>query len=101
MKINPLFQSEIVSRYVSGATSVPQKTETVKQASCDTVELSSSAQNYAQLLRNTRSALEESESGESAHVDEIQSKLEKGTYQVSNDDIVDALAGYGDIPQYC
>lgn len=101
MRINPLFQSEIVSHYVSGATSIPQKTEATKQTSCDTVELSSGAQNYAQLLRDAKTALEKSESGESARTDEIQAQMSAGTYQVSDDSIVNAVAGYGDIPKYC
>lgn len=101
MKINPLFQSDIVSRYVSGATSVPQKTEAAKQATSDTVELSDGAQNYAQLLRDARAALDQSESGEASRTDEIKAAMDAGTYQVSDDSLVDALVGRGDIPKYC
>lgn len=103
MKINPLFQSDIVSRYTSSATSVPQKTESVQSAVSggDSVELSGAAQKYAELLRTTRNALDKSDESENARSDEIMTQYQTGTYQVSDDDLVNALTGKGDIPKYC
>lgn len=101
MKINPLLQSEIVSRYTSSATSVPKKAEAAKQTSDDTVELSSGAQNYAQLLREARTALDKSDKNEDTRANEIKAAMDAGTYQVSDDDLADALAGHGGIPLYC
>ena len=103
MKINPLFQSDIVSRYTSSATSVPQNTESVYSVSSgsDSVELSGDAQKYAELLRTARHALDSSEEGESARADEIMTQRQEGTYQVSDDDLVNALVGKSDIPKYC
>ena len=73
MKINPLFQSDIVSRYTSSVTSVPKNTESVYAVSSgsDSVELSGDAQKYAELLRTARNALDSSEEGEDARTDEI------------------------------
>jgi Anti-sigma-28 factor, FlgM. len=102
MKINPLYQSDIVSRYTSGATSISPKTETSRTAmSSDSVELSSGAQNYAQLLHQARSAMSTSESAESARADEIAKQISGGTYQVSDDDLMGALTGKSALPKYC
>jgi len=103
MKINPLFQSDIVSRYTSSATSVPKNAESVSSVSSasDSVELSGDAQKYAELLRTARNALNSSEEGEGARTDEILSQYQAGTYQVSDDELVNALVGKSDIPKYC
>lgn len=102
MKINPLFQSDIVSRYVSGAAVVPRETETSAKAisASDTVELSSGAQSYAQLLRKARTELDATDSKEAPRVEAIKASMDAGVYEVSDDDLVDALTGKKDLPKY-
>jgi anti-sigma28 factor (negative regulator of flagellin synthesis) len=105
MKINPAFQSDIVSRYMSNATSVPQKTEKTSAQSYvggnDSVELSSGAQKYAELLRNANKAMDDSDETEDARAQEIMAQIASGSYQVSDDDVVNSLVGRGGIPEYC
>lgn len=103
MRINPLFQSDIVSRYMSSATSVPQSAESAHSVSSgnDSVELSSGAQKYAELLRNARKALDDSDQNEDVRAGEIMAQYQAGTYQVSDDDVVNSLTGQNDIPEYC
>lgn len=94
MKVNPLFQSSIVSRYMSGASVVPHKTESVKAVSeNDTVEFSSGAQGYAQLLRGARAALDKAEQSEDERVNTLKQKIAAGTYEISDSSLVDALTG--------
>lgn len=102
MRINPLFQSDIVSRYVSGAAVVPRKEEAAAKAlsANDTVELSSGAQNYAQLLREARTALDAADSNETSRVKAIKASMDAGVYEVSDESLVDALTGKKDLPKY-
>lgn len=106
MKINPAFQSDIVSRYMSNATSVPQKQEKTASSSYvggnDSVELSSGAQKYAELLRKANQSLDASDESEDARADEIMAQINAGTYQApTDDDVVNSLVGRGGIPEYC
>lgn len=102
MKINPLFQSDIVSRYMDNATCVSHKAEktSATSSSSDSVELSNGAQKYAELLHTARSAIDQSDKDEEVRTGEIMAQYQAGTYQVSDNDVIAALTG-GNIPDYC
>lgn len=101
MKINPLFQSDIVSRYMDSAACVSHKAEkTSATSSSDSVELSNGAQKYAELLHTARSAIDQSDKDEEVRTGEIMAQYQAGTYQVSDNDVIAALTGKN-IPDYC
>ncbi len=100
MKINSVQQSDIVSRYMNSATNVPQKVESTRTVSNDSVELSTGAQNYAQLIKDARGALETSETNEDTRANEIMEQINSGTYSVSTDSVLEMLTGAGDMPSY-
>jgi hypothetical protein len=101
MKINPMQQSEIVSRYMNGAAKVPKAESTSAVSSSDSVELSSSAQEYATLLRNARTQMDQSDRAESQHADEILKQMRAGTYQAPDDQALTKALLSGGIPEYC
>lgn len=102
MKINALQQSEIISKYTDNATHVSaKKTDAANSLKPDSVELSSGAQKYAQLIRQARAELDGDSTQESERADEIASQIKSGSYSVSDSDLADALAGKGNIPTYC
>lgn len=101
MKINPTQQSEIVSRYMNSAARVSKAESTSAVSSSDSVELSSSAQKYATLLRNARTQMDQSDRAESDRADEIMRQMRAKTYQAPDDQtLAKALLG-SDIPEYC
>lgn len=101
MKINPMQQSEIVTRYMNSAAKVSKLEGTGAVSSADSVELSSSAQEYTTLLRNARTQMDQSDRAESEHADEIMKQLRSGTYQAPDDKSLARAILSGSIPEYC
>ena len=101
MKINQLQQSGIVSHYMNGAARIPQTAGTGAVSSADSVELSSSAQEYAALLRSARSQMDQAERDESVRAGEVMAQVQNGTYQAPDDDTLAKTILGGTLPEYC
>lgn len=101
MKINPLQQSSIVSHYMNCAAKVPQTASTGAVSSTDSVELSSSAQEYTALLRTARSQMDQAERAESVHAGEVMTQVQNGTYQAPDDNTLAKTILGGTLPEYC
>lgn len=101
MKINPMQQSDIVSRYMNSAAKVSKAASTGAVSSADSVELSSSAQEYTSLLRNARSRMDQSERSESERTGEIMKQVQAGTYQMPSDETLTGAVLSGSVPEYC
>lgn len=101
MKINPMQQSDIVSRYMNGAVKVTNVGSASAVSSADSVELSSSAQEYTALLRNARTQMDQAEREESEHAGKIMEQVQNGTYQAPDDEALARSILGGNIPEYC
>lgn len=98
MRINPLQQSDIVSSYMSGATRVAPEAEQAQNFGNDSVELSTGAKEYAQLVKAAREAMTTSETQEDIRADEIMKQINSGTYGVTTDQVAQSIMGSANIP---
>ncbi|MGE4354050.1 MAG: flagellar biosynthesis anti-sigma factor FlgM [Oscillospiraceae bacterium] len=92
MKINPLSQSEAVSKIMN----INRNSYSGKKISVDisdSVELSESAQKYAELVKQAKENMASSETDEAVKVADIVSRMNSNTYSVSDDDLVDNILG--------
>jgi anti-sigma28 factor (negative regulator of flagellin synthesis) len=94
MKIPSLGQSDAISKYTAGKANAPAKTTPTAQVS-DSVELSEGAQKYAAMMKAARDTLDQTDAKEAAKAAQVKARMEAGTYQVSDNDVVkDILGGF-------
>ena len=93
MRINPLQQSDVVASYMTTAAKLAPETKQAQSFGNDSVELSSGAREYAQLVRAAREEMDAAEVQETRRADEIAKQINAGTYSVSTDDVAQAIVG--------
>ncbi len=98
MRINPLQQSDIVASYMSSAAKLAPQAKPAQTFGNDSVELSSGAREYAQLVRAARDAMDASEVQEERRADEIAGQINAGTYSYTTDDVAQSIIGSANIP---
>jgi len=94
MKINPVAQSDAISKYVNSANSTSVKGPLTANIS-DSVELSEGAQKFSALMKAAKETVEKTGADEEAKVGDIINRMNAGTYKISTEDVVrDILSGF-------
>jgi anti-sigma28 factor (negative regulator of flagellin synthesis) len=96
MKINPLHQSEAISKYSNIVNNIrPQNTQ--KPGISDSVDLSVEAQRFSSLIKEAKEAMNKMGLDEEIKVSDIINRIKDGSYQVSADKVAERiLKGFPD-----
>lgn len=93
MKINPISQSDAISKYVNNINKTPVKNRVTANIS-DSLELSEGAQKFSALIKEAKEAVEKLGAGEEAKSAAIASQIDNNSYDVSSNNVVnDILSG--------
>lgn len=91
MKIQPIGASDAVSSYLSSARAAGQTSAPSRTLGSDSVELSDGAQKFSSLLKEAKLELEQGGQDEDLRVEEIAQRIQAGSYQVSDSDVVSGI----------
>lgn len=91
MRINSMKHNSAVNAYMANAAKSKAGSKQTEAAKSDSVELSKAAQEYAQLVKTTREAIDTAEFDEAARVQQLKDAIGKGEYNVANEELIQSL----------
>lgn len=91
MRINSMKHNSAVNAYMANAAKGKADSKKAEGAKSDSVELSKAAQEYAQLVKTTREAIDTAEFDEAARVQQLKDAIGKGEYNVTNEELIQSL----------
>lgn len=91
MKINPLQQSEAISKYSNVVSARSKGIE--RPGISDSLELSDGAQKFASLLKEAKEAMEKSSQDEEIRASDIINQIKDNSYDISAEEVADKILG--------
>jgi len=91
MRIDSMKHNSAVNAYMANASKSKSGSKSAQAMENDSVELSKAAQEYAQLVKTTREAIDTAEFDEAARVQQLKDAIAKGEYEVPNEELIQSL----------
>lgn len=91
MRIDSMKHNSAVNAYMANASKSKSGSKSAQAMENDSVELSKAAQEYAQLVKTTREAIDTAEFDEVARVQQLKDAIAKGEYEVPNEELIQSL----------